>query len=143
MLPPPKPFAIYGRLSHFETMTQPLALVFYEKMFPGSQLVNRLQDLNYRVQTVSDASLLGSSAEEHKPMLVLVDLEATQNDACAAIKGLKSAASTKHLPIIGFGTNLSAAQQAAGQEAGATITVNEAALLNHLGQILDRALQLE
>ena len=37
---------------------QPLALVLYEKLLPGTQLVNRLQDLNYRVQTVNDAALL-------------------------------------------------------------------------------------
>ena len=35
-------------------MTRPLALVFYEKFMPGSQLVNRLQDLNYRVRVVND-----------------------------------------------------------------------------------------
>jgi hypothetical protein len=28
-------------------MTQPLALVYYEKLMPGSQLVNKLRDLNY------------------------------------------------------------------------------------------------
>ena len=39
-------------------MTQPLALVLYEKLLPGSQLVNRLQDLNYRVQVIPDAEKL-------------------------------------------------------------------------------------
>ena len=40
-------------MAHADRMTQPLALVFYEKLMPGSQLVNRLQDLNYRVQAVT------------------------------------------------------------------------------------------
>ena len=39
-------------------MTQPLALVVYEKLLPGTQLVNRLQDLHYRVQAVTDADTL-------------------------------------------------------------------------------------
>ena len=51
-------------------MTQPLALVLYEKLLPGSQLVNRLQDLNYRVQTVTEPSTLVECAEQSKPMLV-------------------------------------------------------------------------
>jgi len=39
-------FAISPFTLHVVCMTQPLALVFYEKLLPGSQLVNRLQDLN-------------------------------------------------------------------------------------------------
>jgi hypothetical protein len=34
-------------------MTQPPALVCCERLMPGSRLVNKLQDLNYRVQTVN------------------------------------------------------------------------------------------
>jgi CheY-like chemotaxis protein len=136
-------FAFRHRLFQSEAMTQPLALVFYEKLLPGSQLVNRLQDLNYRVQTLVDASLLVSCAEQAKPMLVLVDLEATYNDACAAITELKRHPATRHLPIIGFGASPSAFQLAAAREAGATLTVGDAALLNHLAQILDQALHVE
>ena len=67
-------------------MTQPLALVLYEKLLPGSQLVNRLQDLNYRVQTIADADRLVECAEQAKPMLVLADLESTRNNVCAALR---------------------------------------------------------
>ena len=70
-------------------MTQPLALVLYEKLLPGSQLVNRLQDLNYRVQTVPDTNLLVECCEQTKPMLVLADLRASQQDVCAVIMRLK------------------------------------------------------
>ena len=41
---------------------QPLALVLYEKLLPGSQLVNRLQDLNKRLCTrllVSESAVVG------------------------------------------------------------------------------------
>ena len=55
-------------------MTQPLALLLYEKLLPGTQLVNRLQDLGWCVQTIHDASTLARSAEEHKPVLILADL---------------------------------------------------------------------
>ena len=70
-------------------MTQPLALVLYEKLLPGSQLVNRLQDLNYRVQTLSEATTLVECAEQAKPMLVLADLESSRKDVCPSIARLK------------------------------------------------------
>src|ERR1700677_3769532 len=66
-------FAICGRLFQARDMTQPLALVLYEKLLPGSQLVNRLQDAGYRVQTVPAADALVASAEQEKTIIVLTD----------------------------------------------------------------------
>ena len=59
-------------------MTEPLALVLYEKLLPGSQLVNRLHDLRYRVQVIADADTLVECAEQEKPMVVLADLASTR-----------------------------------------------------------------
>ena len=53
-------------------MTKPLALVFYEKLLPGQQLLNRLQDLGYRVQAVTDATTLAERVEQQKPMLTIL-----------------------------------------------------------------------
>ena len=122
---------------------QPLALVLYEKLLPGSQLVNRLQDLNYRVQVIADAERLVDCAEQAKPMLVLADLEASRNNVCAALARLKQNAATKHLPIIAFGGENAVHLQAAAREAGANLILSEAAILNHLPQFLDQALQVE
>ena len=124
-------------------MTQPLALVLYEKLLPGSQLVNRLQDLKYRVQTVADAGMLVECAEQATPMLVLADLESSRNDVCAAIARLKQHPATKHLPIIAFRGEKSADLEIAAQAAGATLVVSESAILSHLAQCLDQALQVE
>ena len=124
-------------------MTQPLALVLYEKLLPGSQLVNRLQDLNYRVQAVADAGRLVECAEQAKPMLVLADLESAQNNVCAALARLKQNPGTKHLPIIAFSREDAPELQATAKAAGATLLVSEAAILNHLPQLLDQALQVE
>src|SRR2546423_14440364 len=58
------PFCNRGRLQPtYESMTQPLALVFYESLMPGSQVVNRLQDLKYRVQTINDPAMLLDCAQ--------------------------------------------------------------------------------
>jgi CheY-like chemotaxis protein len=136
-------FANWGLLYHGERMMQPLALVVYEKLLPGSQLVNRLQDLNYRVQAISDATRLVECAEQSTPMLVLVDLEATRNNVCAAISRLRQNAATRHLPVIAFGGENESAPLEAAQAAGATVVVTEPAILNHLPQLLEQVLRVE
>jgi len=127
-------------MAHVDRMTQPLALVFYEKLMPGSQLVNRLQDLNYRVQTVNDLTLLQQCARNEGPLLVIADL-AGQGEVCRAIAALKADTATHHIPVIAFTSE--AAWQAAAQKAGATLAVSEAAIVNYLPQLLDQALQVE
>jgi len=124
-------------------MTEPLALVLYEKLLPGSQIVNRLQDLKYRVESLSDASRLVECAQQTGPMIVLVDLECTRDNVCASITRLKQTQATKHLPVIAFSGEKAVNLQAAAKAAGVTLVVSDAAILSHLPQFLEQALQLE
>lgn len=124
-------------------MTQPLALVLYEKLLPGSQLVNRLQDLGYRVLTAPSADGLVACAEQEKPMLVLVELSVANGKGPELISQLKKNAATSHLPVIGFADEKEAALQTAARDAGAALAVNDAGILTHLEQFLEQALQLD
>jgi PleD family two-component response regulator len=124
-------------------MTQPLALVVYEKLLPGTQLVNRLQDLNYRVRAVTDSNTLVACAQQEKPMLVVADLESSRNDICRVIAELKQDAATQHIPVIAIAREGDAALIRAAQAAGATLIAGESAILTHLSQFLDQALQVE
>jgi PleD family two-component response regulator len=124
-------------------MTQPLALVVYEKLLPGTQLVNRLQDLNYRVRAVTDSTTLMAIARQEKPMLVLADLESTRNDICKVIAELRHDAATQHIPVIAVAKEGDKARLKAAQAAGATLVAGETAILGHLSQFLDQALQVE
>ena len=135
-------FAIYPAMAHADHMTQPLALVFYEKLMPGSQLVNRLQDLNYRVQAVNDLASLQQCARNEGPLLVIADL-AGRDEVCRVIAALKADAATHHIPVIAFAGEQAAEWQAAAQKAGATLAVSEAAIINYLPQLLNQALQVE
>src|SRR5262249_20627456 len=110
---------------------------------PGSQLVNRLQDLNYRVQAVSDATLLLECCEQAKPMLILADLETARQDVCAAIARLKQNPATQHIPVIAFGNNELPALQKTALDAGVSLLVSESAVLNHLPECLEQALRVE
>jgi PleD family two-component response regulator len=124
-------------------MTQPLALVVYEKLLPGTQLVNRLQDLNYRVRAVMDSTTLLACARQEKPMLVLADLESKRSDICQVIAELKQNADTQHIPVIAIAKESDATLIRAAQNAGATLVAGETAILSHLTHFLDRALQVE
>jgi CheY-like chemotaxis protein len=124
-------------------MTQPLALVLYEKLLPGSKLVNRLQDLGYRVLTVPAVDSLVACAEQEKPMLVLADLVATRAKVPEAIARLRQHPATNHVPVIAFADEKDASLQQAARDAGANLVVNEVAILTHLEQFLEQALLLD
>lgn len=136
-------FAFPRALSQAQPMTKPLALVLYEKLLPGSQVVNRLQDLGYRVQSLTEPGRLVAGAEETKPMLVVLDWDCTRVDVRAEVTRLKQNTATAHLPVIAFGREVSAKVQQTAAAAGVTLFVSEAAIVNHLPQLLDQALQVE
>jgi len=127
----------------YPPMTQPLALVFYERLLPGTQLVNRLQDLQYRVRTIETAEALPDTAREAQPMVVLVDLDAARSNPVAAIQLLQAVDDTRHLPIIAFSSDDKLSSQTVVRQAGATIVTQDQALLSHLPQLLEQALQVE
>jgi putative two-component system response regulator len=124
-------------------MTQPLALVLYERLLPGTQVVNRLQDLGYRVLTVNTGEALLDGATREKPMLVLADLVARRCNVSEAISQLRQNPATNHIPVIAFADEKDARLQASAREAGATLVVSETAVLTHLEQFLEQALRLD
>jgi CheY-like chemotaxis protein len=123
-------------------MTQPFAIFFYERLMPGSQLVNRLQDLNYRVLTLDNAARLAVTVQREMPLLVLADL-AAKGEILEAIKKIKAAPGTSHVPIIAFAPDSAAELLTAAQAAGASLTVTESALTGHLPQMLEQALHVD
>ena len=121
-------------------VTQPLALVYYQRLMPGSQLINRLQDLNYRVQAITEPAQLLSHAQTEGPMLILADIDLA--DTLEVIARLRADTVTRHIPIVAFGSEVENLQQRA-QTAGATLVVGESALLTHLPGLLEQALRVE
>ena len=124
-------------------MTKPLALVFYERLMPGSQLVNRLQDLGYRVQTITEASLLIETAKRERPMLVIVDLVAKRANICSIIKDMKANEETGHIPVVGFAAQKDQRLHTEAARCGATLVAYDDALLPQLPHLLEHALRVE
>jgi PleD family two-component response regulator len=123
-------------------VTQPLTLLLFERLLPGGQLVNRMQDLGYRVQPIADPATLLEQAEHEKPMLIMADLEPKLQQTCEAIKQLKKNEATSHIPVIAFASSSDPALQKAALDAGATLVVNDVAILQYLQNFLDQALQI-
>jgi len=123
-------------------MTQPLALVFYEKLFPGSRLVNRLQDMNYRVQTVTSPDLLHVTAAREKPLLIFLDLMENRPAVYPSICEVKKDTATLHIPVITFISANAKEIEASALAAGANLVVAETAIIDQLAQIIEQALQI-
>ena len=119
-------------------MTQPLALLLYEKLLPGTQLANRLQDIGWRVQTVNEGAALTRVAEEHKPVLVIADLHSSRQPVAEGIAALRANKNTAHIPIIAFTAD--DALSASALAAGANLIAGDTAILQHLSQFIDQAL---
>jgi CheY-like chemotaxis protein len=123
-------------------MSQPLAIVFYERLMPGSQLVNRLQDLNYRVLAVGNLAQLAAIVKREMPLLLLVDLGA-RGEVGAVIGKIKADSTTGHVPLIAFLPDEKPELLAAAQTAGANFTIPDSGLAGHLPQLLQQALHIE
>ena len=107
---------------------------------PGSQLVNRLQDLNYRVHAITDPAQLLECAQTEGPMLIFLDIEPP--DTQGFVSKLRAEKTTAHIPIVVFG-NAPESRFTELQDSGATLVVGESALLAHLPGLLDQALRIE
>jgi DNA-binding NarL/FixJ family response regulator len=123
-------------------MTQPLALIFYERLMPGSQLVNRLQDMKYRVQVVNQIASLAATARREQAMFLIMDLEA-RGEVLATIEKIRKDPATSHLPVIVFAPDNKTDLLDAAQKAGASLMIGETALASHLPQLLDQAMHID
>ena len=123
-------------------MTQPLALVFYEALLPGTQLVNRLQDLGYRVLVHTQASTLVAQARQSKPLLAVIDLSSHGVGLCEVIRELRKTPETGHIPVLAFAKDGQEEVRVQAHEAGANLVAGDAAVLAHLPLLLDQVLEV-
>lgn len=121
----------------------PLAIIVYENLLPGSQLVNRLQDQGYRVLTCTEPVALLDLAKKEKPMVVVLDVYSKANDLCAIIRQLKNDAATVHVPILAYSSPQHAGLQSVAREAGADLVASDQAILTQLPALLEQALHIE
>lgn len=136
-------FAICQALPQSLRMTEPLALVFYEKLIPGQQLVNRLQDLGYRVHASTDTASLKKQLETQKPMLLVTEFSANKTAVHEAIASLKQSPATAHVAVLAYITEANPVLQETARAAGANLIASESGLLEQLPQLLEQVLRLD
>lgn len=123
-------------------MVEPLAIVCYERLMPGSQLLNHLQDLKYRVLAVNNPAQLAAVVQRESPLLAFVDL-AARGDVGNAIQKIKTDAATAHVPVVAFAPDDQPELLTAAQQAGATLVVDDSRLVSYLPQLLEQALRVD
>ena len=124
-------------------MTSPLILLVHQRVLPGGQLTHRLQDHGYRVQTLADPTTLVEYSLRERPLLVIIDLAFQTDLVRQAIVELSQNPATNHIPVIAFAPAQESVLLQPEQTPGATLTVHDGALLLHLDQLLDQALQVD
>lgn len=124
-------------------MTKPLALVCYENLLPGSQLANRLQDLDYRVQVVAEPPLLQRVAEAEGALVVVLEFDSIRHDVAGLVRQFRQHPATRHIPIVAYTRSKEPKHYTAAQTAGATVVASDVAILNHLSQLLEQALTVD
>jgi CheY-like chemotaxis protein len=123
-------------------MSEPLALVYYSNLLPGTQLTNRLLDLGYRVQSLNSVAALASACERDKPLVLIAEWSPPE-EVAAAVAQLKSNPATQHISVLAFALSPDDAAQARARQAGVSLLAGTAAIAEHLPQLLDQILRLE
>jgi CheY-like chemotaxis protein len=121
-------------------MTQPLALLVYEGILPGSQLINHLRELGYRVVSANPPAAVVPLAIQERPMVILLDLVCKSMDITGQITALKAEPTTAHIPIIAFAPADRADLQAAAKSAGCTLVAVSDGILEQLSALLSQVI---
>ncbi|HAQ99910.1 MAG: hypothetical protein ACJ0BN_04570 [Limisphaerales bacterium] len=124
-------------------MSTPLVLLFYEKLIPGSQIVNRLQDLGYRVSSVTQSDKLIDEVRKHHPMALVMDLHSKTGDIPLSIQTLKEDLETQHIPVLAFAEVNNEDLHEKARLAGAKLIAGEEAVLDQLPHLMEHLLEVD
>jgi len=123
-------------------VNEPLAILLCSRGLIATQLAERLEALRYRKQVIHDPAQLRPVAEAEHAMIAFADLEESEEVVAAAVQLLRNDPGTAHVPVIGFRREMNEGAQNALISRGFTVVVSDSAVLNHLSQLLDRALDV-
>lgn len=128
-------------------MNKPLALLCYENLLTGNQLLNRLQDQGYRTALVAEPQRLLEQALADLPLLVAVELAERTDQMCEAVRLLKRHAATAHVPVLAYaklgGGKGDRRFTDAARGAGVDLLASEAGMVSQLPEMLDQVLRVE
>lgn len=131
-------------MPHFRIrVTRPLAIVFFEKLLPGSRLSGRLSDLGWRVLEAKKAGDLPGLVRSERPLVVVAELALRSGDLCPIVTEVRRDPETRHVPILGYCPSDAEELTAAARQAGVDLVAAESGVLDQLPQLLDHVLAVE
>lgn len=122
--------------------TQPLAILYYAALIPGSQLANQLQDFGYRVNAAVDAATLYETCQQLKPLVVVAEI-APGSPALESVAKLRKDPATQHIPVLGYSASQDPAHLNNARVSGVTLMAGTAAISEHLARLLEQVLTVE
>lgn len=132
-----------GRTSTLNAVTKPLAVVFYERLLPGSRVANRLSDLGWRVAEAKRPADIVTLARDERALVVIAEFASRSDEVCRAVTELKRTSETEHVPVLGYGDPAATKLSDAALAAGVSLVVAEAGLFDQLPQLLDHVLAVD
>ena len=139
---PTETLFVYLPSAYLRRVNEPLAILLSSRGLIATQLGERLEALRYRKMVIAEPLQLRPTAEAEHAMIVFADLEGNEEAVAAAVQLLRTDPGTAHIPAIGFRREMNEGAQNALISRGFTVVVSESAILNHLPQLLDRALDI-
>lgn len=128
-------------------MTSPRALLFYESLLLGNQLLNRLHDLGYRATAVSDLNRLAETVTQEKALVLVVELGAMSERVFAVVRALRASPSSAHVPVLAVfkstGKRADRKLTEVAQAAGITLVASNTGFLGQLPNLLEQILDLK
>jgi len=124
-------------------VTKPLAIVFYERLLPGSRIGHQLTVLGWRVAEVKRASDLAAQVRAQKPVVVVAELALRVGDLCAVIVEMKQDPEISHVPVLGYADPANSKLAEAAVKAGVGLVAAEAGILDQFPELLDHVLAVE
>ncbi len=124
-------------------VTKPLAIVFYERLLPGSRIGHQLADLGWRVSEVKQASELVAQVRVQKPVVVVAELALRTGDLCPVIIEMKQDPEISHVPVLGYADPANRKLAEAAVKAGVGLVAAETGILDQFPELLDHVLAVE
>ena len=124
-------------------MLKPLAMLCMDSPVLGSQLAARLSELGYQIHEVKDPSKLFALTGKHMPFLIITELGQSRQKTLESIRLIRSADSTKHIPILGVDRLTSNQPDPDSLTSGITLVAAEKRILDQLPDLLEQLLAME
>lgn len=116
----------------------PRIVALVRDLFFAVRIGNTLRPLGYRVDVANSETTLQRAVGGDPPALIVVDLNFRGIDPPRQIAALKSAPTTRAVPVLAFGSHLDHAARDAAKAAGADRVVANSKLVEDLPALVAR-----